>query len=330
MKKILITGANGFIGSFLIEEACKNKYKVFAGVRKSSNLKNIKESNAYILKLDLSDKQSLKTKLLQAEKFDYIIHNAGITKSCKKHEFDKVNLTNTKNLIEALIETNRTPDRFIYISSLSAIGPGRNKFEPIKLTDKPFPVSIYGKSKLKTEMYIKSINDFPYLIFRPTGVYGPREKDYYVMYKSIKSGLETYIGSKNQKLSFIYVKDLTALIIKSLKSNIDRKTYFVSDLNDYTAKEFNTIVKDELGKKTISLVFPKVLVKTIAFISEKFLCLISGNVPTLNTEKYKDISQKNWLCNSLDLVSDFDFNPRYNLKMGIKETIEWYKKQGLL
>ncbi len=330
MKRVLITGASGFIGSFLVKEAQSNKYKVYAGVRKTSNLENLLEYTPNLFEVDLSDKKAIKNKLLETEKFDYVIHNAGITKTCKKNEFDKVNLQNTKNLIEALIETDRVPEKFVFISSLAAYGPSRNGIEPIKLTDKPLPVSLYGESKLKTEKYIKSLKDFPYLIFRPTGVYGPREKDYYVMYKSIKSGLETYVGCKEQFLSFVYVKDLTNIIVKSLKSEIVRKSYFVSDLNNYTAVEFNKIVKEELGKKTISIVFPEILVKTIAFVGEKLSCLFSGNVPTLNTEKYKDISQKNWLCDSSDLVSDFNFNPKYDLKKGIKETIEWNKKQGLL
>ncbi len=330
MKRVLITGASGFIGSFLVKEAQSNKYKVYAGVRKTSSLENLLKAAPNLFEVDLSDKKAIKNKLLETEKLDYIIHNAGITKTCKKNEFDKVNLKNTQNLIEALIETDRVPEKFLFISSLAAYGPSRNGIEPIKLTDKPLPVSLYGESKLKTERYIKSIKDFPYLIFRPTGVYGPREKDYYVMYKSIKARLETYVGSKEQYLSFIYVKDLVSLLINSLDSNIVNKSYFVSDYRNYTAVEFNKIVKEELVKKTISIVFPKIFVKIIAFVGEKLSCLFSGNVPTLNTEKYKDISQKNWLCDSSDLVSDFNFNPKYDLEKGIKETIEWNNKQGLL
>ncbi len=329
MKKILITGASGFIGGFLAEEASAKDYKVYAGLRKTSNRKYL-SSNIAVFEVDLSDKQAIKNKLLETEKFDYIIHNAGITKTCQKENFEKVNLKNTQNLIEALIETNRIPKKFVFISSLAAYGPGRDTTRPIKMTDIPMPVSKYGESKLKAEKYIKSIKDFPYLIFRPTGVYGPREKDYYVMYKSIKSGIETYVGSREQYLTFIYVKDLTELLIKALQSDIVRKSYFVSDLKSYTAVEFNEIVKKELGKKTLSIVFPKILVKIIALAGEKISCLFLNKVPTLNTEKYKDISQKNWLCDSSDLVQDFDFKPKYDLEKGIKETIAWNKDKGLL
>ncbi len=331
MKKILITGASGFIGSFLVEEALKQGFEVYAGIRETSDLRYLKDSRIKYFISDLADKYSIKHSLLEVGKFDYVIHNAGITKTCKKGDFEKVNYQYTKNLIEALYETNTIPQKFIQISSLAAYGPGDKKsLKPIQLTDEPKPISLYGKSKLKTEQYIKSLKDFPYLIFRPTGVYGPREKDYYVMYKSISQGLETYIGTGKQHISFIYVKDLSRLIINALDSNITGRSYFVSDLKEYTSYEFNWLIKKILNKKTITLVFPRFLVKLIAFISEKTTCSLFRKIPTLNTEKFKEISQTNWLCDSSSLIKDFNFKPEYDLSKGLDETIKWYKKENLL
>ncbi len=331
MKKILITGASGFIGSFLVNEALMQEFDVYAGIRESSNLKYLKNAGIKFFKTKLEDKNTIKKDLKKSGRFDYIIHNAGLTKTCNKSMFEMVNYEFTKNLIEALYETEMIPDKFIFISSLAAFGPGKkNSQTPIKETDTPKPVSLYGKSKLKAELYIKSLNNFPYLIFRPTGVYGPREKDYFVMYKSIKSGMETYIGTKNQYLSFIYIKDLTRVIFDAIKSNIIQKSYFISDLNIYTASEFNKILKTVLNKKTICIVFPKLLIRIIAFFNEKISCKIFHNIPTLNTEKYKEISQVNWACDSTSLIRDFGFKPEFDLEKGINETIKWYIKENLL
>ncbi len=331
MKKILITGASGFIGSFLVEVAIKRNYKVYAGVRNTSNLTYLRDSRIQFFKADLADKEAIKSNLTKFSKFDFIIHNAGVTKSCRKSNFNKVNYQYTKNLIEALYETNTIPQKFIQISSLAAYGPGDEKtLVPINITDTPHPISYYGKSKLKTEQYIKSLKGFPYLIFRPTGVYGPREKDYYVMYKSIKQGLETYINTSKQQISFIYIKDLCKLVIGALDSNITGKSYFVSDLNEYTSYEFNWLIKMKLNKKTIALTFPGFLVRILAFINEKISCFFLGRIPTLNTEKFKEISQKNWLCDSSSLIKDFNFKPEYDLSKGLDETIKWYKKENLL
>lgn len=334
MKKVLITGASGFIGSFLVEEALKRNFKVFAGIRRSSNRSYLKHSGIFFFESNLSDKDALKAKLLSTlnehGKFDYIIHNAGITKSCNTLDFEKVNYQFTRNLIEALTESNALPEKFVFISSLAAYGPGNEKtLKPILQSDDPQPITLYGKSKLKAEQYIQSQAHLPYLIIRPTGVYGPREKDYFVVYKTISRGLETYIGSTDQHISFIYVKDLTRLIFNALDSSVTQKAYFVSDGDIHTSSSFMSQLKQELKKKTVRIVFPMLLVRIIAFINEKLSCIF-GISPTLNTEKYKEISSKNWLCDTSEIVKDFGFVPEYNLQKGIKETITWYKNEKLL
>ena len=334
MKKILITGASGFIGGFLVEEALKREFKVFAGVRSSSNRSYLNNKNIIFFESNLDDKYALKNKLIhytnEYGKFDYIIHNAGITKSCKASDFEKINFQFTKNLISACTELNITPKKFIYISSLAAFGPGNETtLLPIAETDRPQPITDYGESKLKAELFIKFFLNIPYLIFRPTGVYGPREKDFYVLFKSLNQGIETFIGSMEQHISLIYIKDLVRLLFDALASDKVNKSYFLSDLENYTSIEFNDIIKQELNKKTIRIVFPKHLVRLIAYVNHKLSC-ISGKPATLNMEKFKEISCKNWLCDSSDLVKDFGFKPEYNLKKGIKETIAWYKKQNLL
>lgn len=334
MKRLLITGANGFIGSHLIEEALAQGYEVFAGIRKQSNRRYLTNPGIKFIELDYGNKKQLREQLLsymdKYGPFNYIIHNAGVTKTLRKEDFDTVNYHYTKNFVEAIQSIGLAIHKFVFISSLAAFGPGNKKtLVPVRETDIPRPVSVYGRSKLKAETFIRSIPDFPYLIFRPTGVYGPREEDYYVMYKMINKHIETYIATSKQHLTFIYVKDLARLIIDGLKSTIIRQSYFATDGKQYTTKEFSDIVKAELNKKTIKIVFPKFLVKPIAFISEKISCL-TGKIATLNTEKYNEISQKNWLCDSRKTFEDFDFLPEYDLEKGIKETISWYKEKGRL
>ena len=330
MKKILIIGASGFIGGFLVEEALSRGYEVHAGVRSTSSRQYLSDKRIKFFETELSDKEILKRKIKEIGRFDYVILNAGLKKTCNNEDFDTVNFYYTKNLAEALIETGNTPDKFIYVSSLEAFGRGDEKtMQPIKLSDKPNPQTFYGKSKLKTEKYLNSLNNFPNIIIRPTGVYGPRDTGYYLVYKSIKRGIETYIGSRKQVLSFIYVKDLARLIFDAAQSEISYKGYFVSDLRKYTTEEFNKIVKKEMNKKALRIVFPKAVVKILSFIIGEISCLF-GKPAILNTEKYKIISAGNWYCDSSEIVKDFGFKPEYELEKGIKETIVWFKEQNLL
>jgi nucleoside-diphosphate-sugar epimerase len=334
MPNVLITGASGFIGSFLVEEGLKSDYTVYASVRKTSSIEYLKDPRINLLEIDFSSVESIKKTLESCKskdlRFQYIIHNAGITKAARKEDYFRVNFINTQNFIQAMIQTDMIPEKFIYMSSLAAFGPGEPEtLNPVKLSDTPHPIELYGKSKLESEKYIQSLTTFPWVIFRPTGVYGPREKDYYVFFKTMNRGLETYIGNKKQILTFIYVKDLVRLIFDSLKFSIVRKAYFVSDGKEYDTETFARITKKVLNKKTIRIRVPSRIVKQVASGLEKFYG-IWGAVPTLNKDKYNVLSSTNWRCETEPLQDDFGFIAEYDLERGIKETIDWYKTQHWL
>ena len=334
MDNVLITGASGFIGSFLSEEGIKRGYNIYAGVRKKSPRKYLTDPALKFIELDFSSVDALVRTLEEYKstgiRFRYIIHGAGVTKARRKDDFMRVNYGNTRNFIDALIASGMGPDKFILVSSLAAYGPGDpSTMLPVMLSDRPNPVDEYGKSKLAAEQYLASRSDIPWIILRPTGVYGPREKDYFVFFKTVNSGIETYIGRQEQILTFIYVKDLVSLVFDALASSVSRKSYFVSDGREYTGHEFAAITKRHLGKKTLKITLPSGLVRGIAFCTEKVSSLW-GTVPTLNTDKFKILNSKNWRCEVEPLRRDFHFEARYDLDRGVKETLDWYFLEGWL
>lgn len=336
MKKILITGASGFIGSFLVEKALEKGFEVWAGVRQSSSREYLQDSRINFINLNFANRKELANGLIDhaarnGGKFDYIVHNAGITKCLDKADFDKVNHQYTSNFIDVLQTTNNVPEKFVLMSSLSAFGEGDEKnYTPIKLTDKPHPNTAYGRSKLMAEDCLRYTRNFPYVILRPTGVYGPRERDYLLMLKTVKSGLDVGAGFKPQHLTFIYVKDLVDAVFLALESPVCDKAYFVADGDVYTDKEYTQLVKEVLGKKHVfSLKIPLWLLKLISVIAEA-VSKISGKPSTLNRDKYKIMQQRNWECDIKPLVDDLGFEPRYNLRQGLEEAVQWYKKEGWL
>ena len=221
-KKVLVTGASGFIGSFLVEGGLERGMQTWAGIRKTSSRKFLQDKRIRFAELDFGNKQKLKEQLASHKQehggWDYIVHCAGVTKCLHKEDFDKGNYQATVNFVEALKELDMVPERFMYISSLSIFGPiHEDSYQPISEKDEAQPNTAYGVSKLKSEKFLLSLTDFPFVIYRPTGVYGPRERDYFLMAQSIRQHVDFAAGFKRQDITFIYVKDLVQAVYLGVK-----------------------------------------------------------------------------------------------------------------
>ena len=327
MKSILITGAGGFIGGFLFEEALKRGYDTWAAVRSTTNREFLRDERIHFIELDYEDQdrleETLRDHMGEWGRWDYIVHNLGVTKSTNYLDFERVNYGYLRTLVDALQVTNMTPDVFLLMSSLSVMGPGEKKsFKPFTSKDIPLPNTFYGVSKLKAETYLQMIEGFPYTIFRCTGVYGPRERDYYLMIKSIKRGFDFSVGFEKQMLTFIYVKDLAVGVMDALDKGPLRKAY--------SQQEFRKIVCEELGKKfVIPVTCPLWLVKLVCNVAE-WVGKVTLKPSPLNRDKYKILKQRNWLCDTSEAQRDFSFNPKYSLREGIREAIAWYRSAGWL
>ena len=305
MESILITGASGFIGSFIVEEALKRKFGVWAGIRSSSSREYLRNRKIHILELDFAHPNELRAQL-------------------SGHK-------GTYNKFDTLRELNMIPKQFIYISTLSVFGPVHERtYQPITEEDSPMPNTAYGLSKLKAELYLQSIPAFPYVIYRPTGVYGPREKDYYLMAKSIKQHTDFAVGFRRQDLTFVYVKDIVQAVFLGIEKQACRRAYFLADGQVYRSRAFSDLIRKELGNPfVIRVICPLIILKVVSLLAE-FWAVHSKKPSTLNSDKYNIMKQRNWQCDISPAVRELGFAPQYNLEQGVRETIAWYKNEGWL
>lgn len=335
MESILVTGASGFIGSFIVEEALRKGFFTWAGVRKSSSKTYLQCPDIQFIDLDYTHpdmlKKQLKEHASQHGAFSYIVHCAGVTKCVDKRDFEKVNYKQTRNLVDALIATGQTPKLFVFISTLSVFGPIHEKdYQPITEHDKPQPNTAYGKSKLKMEQYLKSLADFPYLILRPTGVYGPREKDYFLMAKSIQQHVDFSVGYKRQDITFVYVKDIVQAIFLGIERGVKQRAFFLSDGQVYQSRTFSNLIMRELkATKVLRICAPLWVLKVISIMAE-WWAKLRHTTSTLNTDKYRIMKQRNWRCDITPAIDELGYQPQYQLDKGVKETITWYKEEGWL
>lgn len=334
-KKVLVTGAGGFIGGFIVEEALRRGYDVWAAVRTTTSREFLKDSRINFVELDFTDgdkfKSTIEAQLRQHGVWDYVVHNLGATKCVNFNDFNRVNYGCLRLLVDTLRSLDAVPDGFVMMSSMGVLGVGDEKgYTPFTADSIPMANTKYGLSKLKAETYLQSISGFPYIAMRPTGVYGPHERDYYLMVKSIAQGFDFSVGYRRQLLTFVYVKDLASAVFDALESGVRCKSYLLTDGKTYTQSEFRGIVKHLLGKRfVVPVKAPLWIVGIVCAIAER-IAAAKGKASTLNRDKYKILRQRNWTCDITPAVNDFGYHPRYDLRQGLEETIRWYRDNGWL
>ncbi|NIM97028.1 MAG: SDR family NAD(P)-dependent oxidoreductase [candidate division Zixibacteria bacterium] len=325
--RALVTGANGFVGSHLVEGLLARGYHVRCLARKTSNLKWLSGLELQFLYGDISDRSSLKDAVRDV---DLVFHCAGLTKARTREEYFKANADGTRNLLQACIEENPHLQRFVHVSSQAAVGPGEDE-KPLHETAPCRPVTDYGESKLEGERIASQFaSQLPITIIRPPAVYGPRDSDMLGFFKVARHGFRISIGRGQSFVSVVYVKDLVdGIILAAQAPKSEGQTYFIADDKVYSWKEAFNIIAKVLNKRTIPLKIPKGLVSFLAFASESFRKLL-GKTAVLNTEKAKEITQRYWGLNVSKAKAELGFSPRYNLEKGAEETVRWYKEKGWL
>lgn len=328
---ILITGATGFIGGFIVDEALSRGMQVWVAVRPTSSRKYLSDPRIQFLELNLSDKEQMKRQM-DGLRLDYVVHAAGATKCLHAEDFFRSNTEGTKNLVQALMEQQMPLKRFVFVSSLSVYGPvaEQQPYREICGNDTPQPNTAYGRSKLAAEQYIESIEGFPYVILQPTGVYGPRERDYFMMAKSIKSHTDFSVGYKPQDLTFVYVLDVVQAIFLALDCQKTGGKYMLSDGEVYSSRTFSDLIHRELGHPwLLRIKAPIWLLRIITFCGE-YIGRMTGKISALNNDKYNIMKQRNWRCDIKPAMSELGYKPKYQLNEGVRLTIKWYKENNWL
>lgn len=337
MEKILITGASGFIGSSLVERALSDGMDTWAAMRANSSRKFLNDSRTQFITLDFSDQQILTQQLQEfVDKhgsFDYVIHAAGATKCRTEEEFTEANASVTGRLAMALLLSGalRKDGRMVFISSLSTYGPVHEEDgQPIVEEDIPAPDTAYARSKLLAENYLADLKDLNYVTLRPTGVYGPRERDYYILAKTVKRGVDVAAGLRPQVLTFIYVDDLVEAAFLALHKGAPRRAYLLTDGAEYDSREFGRLVQKELKiKHVMRLTVPLWLLRVVCACGG-LVARLTGNIPTLNLDKYRIMRQRNWRADITPAREELGFEPKFKLAEGVRYTVAWYRRNGWL
>jgi len=325
-ESVLVTGANGFVGSRLCAHLIQKGYHVIAQVRRTSDLSLLKDLSVEYRYSDVTAPETLPD---MVRGVDYIVHNAGVIKARRRETFFAVNEQGTRDLLSSVVAHNPKVKRVVLVSSVAAAGPSTPGC-PVRETDTPHPITTYGESKLAGERVALSFaNRLPAVVVRPPGVYGPGDRGIYSMFKAVWLHLKPLIGDSRRKLQLVHVDDLCEGIAKALKAPTKSgEIYFIAERDAYEYGELINILVAASGRWTVPLYLPSPLFRAIATISE-FTFKAVGATPLLTREKTRELSSS-WEMDTSRAKAELGFESTISFADGARQTFEWYIRNGWL
>ena len=324
--RALVTGASGFIGSNLLDRLLAEGVQVKCLVRRRSNRIWLGSQHLTLVSGDFHDPASMAPAV---EDVDVVFHVAGATRAARRAEYFRGNLEATRNLLLACQEYGPKDQKVLFVSSLAAAGPSPG--HPLTEDREPRPVSAYGVSKLAAE---RAVLEFgrrrPVIVIRPPTVYGPRDRDTFMFFKSVQRGLHVIPGRGAQKVSLVHVQDLVTGILLAVRSEQALgRVYYICGEGHYDWQTVGDYLGRALGRRFVTLYVPWGVMRLVALggsLASHFI----RNPTLLSLDKLHDIRQSNWLCTNERAKAEIGFQPAIDLLTGLATTAAWYKKMGWL
>lgn len=326
MKKILLTGATGFVGSHVARLLREAGHEVIAIVRTSSQDNYLRYLGIKLLYGSLED--PLLNKISQQiPGVDAVIHMAGIIKARKLSDFEKINTSGSAN-IYALAKKINVP-RFVFVSSIAARGPNL----PGLIESELKPVSVYGKSKRVAEDLLLQEKKGPKLvIMRPPVVYGPGDRETLTLFRYFEKGIFPVVGNGAKKISFVYVEDLAKILMQAVLSpQVGVGPYYPEDGScGYSWHQVHQVAEKIYQKKIRKIKIPLTVAKIAVSFSELYSKL-KKKAPMLSRDKYAEMKQDSWTCSVEPCLKELGYRqPLISLEEGLDRARQWYLEKGWL
>lgn len=327
--KILVTGASGFLGSHVAELAVADGHTVVALVRKSSNTKFLKTLTGVELAYGaVEDATSVKSAM---KGVDAVVHSAGLVKARNEREFFDINAEGTRNVLDAAKAEAPSLRRFVFVSSLAAIGPSSDG-RPVPSDAEPRPVTHYGRSKLAAErLVLEESKNLPVTVLRPPMIYGPRDNESFAFFQSVARRFLPYVGDGTNTLSVVYAVDAARACLRAIDAEVPSgRAYFIDDGRVYVWRDMLGDIEKALESKAlVRMSIPLGVMHGAALASEAWGKL-TGKAVMLTRDKLGELSQKHWVCDSSDTRQELGWQPEVDWAEGARRAARWYRDNGWL
>lgn len=315
MKRVLVTGANGFVGQALCKRLLKDGWKVMGVVRSPEGSASLAAGVISLITGAMGADTDWSESLTGVDTVVHLaarVHVMTDTALDPLAAFREVNVAGTECL--ARLAAKVGVRRFIYISSVKVNGEGRNVSYSEK--DIPAPEDPYGVSKWEAEQALHKIaaeTGLEIVILRPPLVYAPGVKaNFLSLFKIVDRGIPLPLSGINNQRSFIYLGNLVDAIVTCINHpKASGQTYLVSDREDVSTPELIRRVAAALGRPARLFSFPLSLMRFAGKLFGK-TDAVERLISSLTSDSSKIQRELNW-------------RPPYTMEQGLRETAEWFK-----
>lgn len=322
--KVLVSGANGFVGSHVAERLAAKGVDLRLMLRRSSDTTFLQGVSYERVDVDLREPDTLEEACAGV---DAVVHLAVQTLAPIESQYQEINALGTANLVHAARQAG--VKRFVYISSLAAQGPNPDRYT--LMPDPPRPVSAYGRSKLAGEHAVLAARpDIDVAIIRLSAVYGQRDKALLPMYRMGKLGVVPVYGDGENLLSWLHVHDAAdAIVATTLADTPSGAIYTVSDGGYYTWKQLVHSFGRAWGRTPRILYGPPALFK-MAGAAGGFVQMLTRKGLSLQGDQIRHMQARYFICDNTLITRDLGWQPRIDLDEGFAQTIAWCRGEGWL
>lgn len=331
--KILITGASGFVGRTLVLSLLKSpKYKkIILPVRSRKKLDSqLKEEGVSLSdpRLDIQESSAPLWEGIESQKVDHLVHCAGLLFARNKNEFLNTNVNGTLALFRRV-----EFEKAIVLSSQAASGPCAEGQATKTERDENLPITWYGRSKLEMEMKLaEEFFNRDYICIRPPIILGARDSATLPLFKMVKGRVLFKPGFKPKYYSYISVNDLVEAILTGLSNSrswkeFTHREFFVASSEVITDELLITTAAKAAEKKGVLLKVPQPLLKGIAKAIDAVPAWREA-IPSLSGDRAQEIWPDRWVVSSQRFCEEFSWESKPNLLKTLKETHDWYVKNG--
>lgn len=328
MSKVLVTGANGFLGAWLTQRLVEEGHEVFCLVRPTSDLTEIKHLKIQYKHGDVTNAESVGQ---ACQGMDSVFHLAGLVayKKSDRPQMDLVNVQGTQNVVDACVKSKVR--RLVHLSSVVAVGAG---FHPQQILNENSPYNIghlnlgYFETKHQAEQIVKNAvqqNQLDSVMLNPSTIYGPADAKKGSRKSQVKVAQGKLKFYTSGGVSVVAVEDVVQGIISAWKKGRSGERYILSGEN-LLIKDLFKMIAELAGRPAPPFLMPGFALHTIGTLGDWASTV--GLPAPLSRENAWTATLYHWFDHQ-KAKNELGFNPQ-SAKIALSQSVEWMRQNGLL